>query len=61
MMNEKVWIAMLGIVVLISFSACTHEVGSKGWCTDMKQKPKGEWTVNEASAFAKHCIFKMEK
>jgi len=60
-MKEKMWIVMLGVFALTSFSACTKEVGSEGWCADMKQKPKGEWTANEASVFAKHCIFKMEK
>lgn len=36
--------------------ACT-QVGSEEWCQDMKEKAKGDWTVNEASDFAKHCIF----
>ncbi|MDD1824869.1 DUF3012 domain-containing protein [Photobacterium sp. ZSDE20] len=36
--------------------ACT-KVGSEAWCTDMKEKPKGDWTANEAGDFAKHCIF----
>ncbi|MFA0057162.1 DUF3012 domain-containing protein [Vibrio echinoideorum] len=36
--------------------ACT-EVGSEAWCVDMKEKPKGDWTANEAGDFAKHCIF----
>jgi hypothetical protein len=37
-------------------AACSPEVGSKEWCDDMKQKPKGEWTANQAADFAKHCI-----
>ncbi|MGD8110743.1 DUF3012 domain-containing protein [Vibrio sp. TRT 21S02] len=36
--------------------ACT-EVGSEEWCKDMQEKPKGDWTANEAKDFAKHCIF----
>ncbi|MDQ6959307.1 MAG: DUF3012 domain-containing protein [Mariprofundaceae bacterium] len=60
-MKRKVWIAMLGVFALISVSACTKEVGSKGWCADMKEKPNGEWTANEASAFAKNCLFKMDE
>jgi len=24
----------------------------------MVEKPKGDWTVNEAKAFAEHCVFK---
>ena len=39
------------------FSACAPEIGSEEWCEDMAVKPKGDWTVNEAQAFAEHCIF----
>lgn len=44
---------------LLSFvlAACSPEVGSDAWCKQMKDKPKGEWTANEAGDFAKHCIF----
>ncbi|MDH3760617.1 MAG: DUF3012 domain-containing protein [Gammaproteobacteria bacterium] len=38
--------------------ACTAEVGSDKWCENMKQKPKGEWSANEAKDYAKHCLFK---
>lgn len=34
------------------------KVGSEAWCNDMKEKPKGDWTANEAADFAKHCVFK---
>lgn len=46
-------------VVLIAgalAAACSPEVGSEEWCADMKDKPKGDWTANEATDFAKHCI-----
>ncbi|MBF4427871.1 DUF3012 domain-containing protein, partial [Vibrio anguillarum] len=33
------------------------QIGSDAWCEDMKDKPKGDWTANEAGDFAKHCIF----
>ena len=36
--------------------ACAPEVGSEAWCDDMKQKAKGDWTVNEAADFAKYCL-----
>ena len=45
-------IAMLG--------ACSAEVGSERWCKQMKEKPKGDWTANEAADFAKHCVFKSD-
>jgi hypothetical protein len=50
-------IAALGAVWAL-LSACSAEVGSKEWCADMKAKPKGEWTANEASDYAKHCLLK---
>jgi hypothetical protein len=46
------------LVVVMSLSACTPEVGSDAWCKQMEDKPKGDWTVNEAGDFAKHCVFK---
>ncbi len=39
-------------------TACSPEVGSEKWCAALKEKPKGDWTANEASDFAKHCVFK---
>ncbi|SEG68611.1 DUF3012 domain-containing protein [Marinobacterium lutimaris] len=40
----------------VALSACSPEVGSEEWCTDMKEKPKGEWTANELADFTKHCL-----
>lgn len=37
-------------------TACSPEVGSKAWCEGMNEKPKGEWTANEAADYAKHCL-----
>ncbi len=39
-------------------AACSPEVGSDAWCEDMAEKPKGDWTANEAAEFAKSCVFK---
>jgi len=40
----------------LALSACSPEVGSEDWCEQLKEKPKGDWTANEAGDFAKHCI-----
>ena len=32
-------------------------VGSDAWCEKLKEKPKGEWTVDEMKANTKYCIF----
>ena len=45
------------LLSLLTLGACSPEVGSEEWCNNLKEKPKGEWTANEAGDFAKHCIF----
>ncbi|KJS07704.1 MAG: lipoprotein [Gammaproteobacteria bacterium BRH_c0] len=45
------------LLTLAALSGCAPEVGSERWCEAMKEKPSGDWTVNEASDFARHCIF----
>lgn len=49
-------IAALAVTALLT--ACEPEVGSDEWCEDMVEKPKGDWTANEAAEFAGSCIFK---
>ena len=44
-------------VVALCLSACEPEVGSEDWCKKMEEKPKGDWSINEAKDYAKHCIF----
>ncbi|MBU1236961.1 MAG: DUF3012 domain-containing protein [Gammaproteobacteria bacterium] len=51
-------IAIVVVASLFSLSACAPEVGSDRWCANLKEKPKGDWSVNEATDYAKHCIFK---
>lgn len=47
-------------VMLAAFAlaACSPEVGSAEWCSQLKEKNKADWTANEAKDFAKHCILK---
>lgn len=40
----------------LAVTACSPSVGSPEWCTEMKDKPKGDWTANEATEFAKNCL-----
>jgi hypothetical protein len=47
----------LAFIAPLFLSACSPEVGSKEWCQDMQKKPKGEWSTNDAAAFAKSCVF----
>ena len=44
--------------VSLFLSACAPEIGSERWCNNLKEKPKGDWSMNEATNFTKHCILK---
>ena len=46
------------IALLLGLSACAPEVGSDKWCANLKEKPKGDWSANDAANYAKHCILK---
>jgi hypothetical protein len=50
--------AALLVISVMFLSACAPKVGSEQWCADMKGKPKGDWTANQAVDFAKHCVLK---
>ena len=48
-----------GLLVLIlacMTAGCAPEVGSARWCEQMREKPRGDWTANEALDFARHCV-----
>lgn len=44
-------------VALAVLAGCSPEVGSEEWCAKMKEKPTGDWTANEATEYAKNCVF----
>jgi hypothetical protein len=46
------------VAMLLVLYGCAPEVGSERWCNGMKEKPKGEWSANEAADFARHCLLK---
>lgn len=54
---KNMTLAVCGLFFALAVSACSPEVGSKEWCADLKEKPKGEWSANEATEFAKSCVF----
>jgi hypothetical protein len=49
---------LFSLMAAAMLSACAPEVGSKAWCEKMQQKTKGDWTANEATDYAKSCLFK---
>ena len=40
----------------MTLAGCAPEVGSERWCAAMDEKPKGDWTANEALDYGRHCL-----
>jgi len=54
---RTVWAIVSSLLLALSLSACAPEVGTKTWCEDMEDKPKGDWSANEAKDYTKYCVF----
>lgn len=53
------WLKLLLVtLVMLLITGCAPEVGSEAWCKKLSEKPKGEWTANEASEYAKSCLLR---
>jgi hypothetical protein len=56
--NARSSLLLLSILFALNLAGCAHEVGSPAWCADMREKPKGDWSANEATDYMRYCIFK---
>lgn len=57
MKNQYLPLKAAALMVLLAvLPGCAAEVGSERWCGQMQEKPKGDWTANEALAYAEHCL-----
>jgi len=54
-MSIRIWLIAFGLAALLVGCA---EVGSERWCENMKAKPKGDWSTNEAADYARHCLLR---
>jgi uncharacterized lipoprotein YajG len=54
--REKTMKYLVLAAAILLGSGCA-EVGSERWCKNMEEKPKGDWSTNEATDYAKHCVF----
>lgn len=59
-MTRTLFVAV-AIVAVAGLLGCSPEVGSEAWCKKMDEKPKGDWTANEAGAYTQNCIFRKSK
>ncbi len=53
---KKMLVTIFALLIALSFSGCSAEPGTKAWCDAMKQKPKSEWTADNAGTFTKYCL-----
>jgi hypothetical protein len=53
MMKGRTLIVALCTLVL---AACSAEPGSATWCDQKREQPKSEWTLEDATTFASHCL-----
>jgi hypothetical protein len=43
------------LIMLVALSSCA-KVGSDAWCEKQEDKPKGDWTANEAGDYTQYCV-----
>lgn len=53
---QRLLIALAAMMVTLTLVACAPEIGSRDWCNTMQHTPKPDWTANQTSDFAKHCL-----
>jgi hypothetical protein len=57
---RKTW-TIAPILLTLLLSACAPEVGTREWCEDMDDTPKGDWSTNDAKAYARYCVLNTYK
>jgi hypothetical protein len=55
---RSVSLALSTLVVFTLLAACSPEVGSPSWCQMMKEKPRGDWKVDEIGEYGKSCLLR---
>jgi hypothetical protein len=53
-------IRIVGLLALVLVLAGCDRVGSEAWCEKQQEKPKGEWTMEEAGDYTKYCVLGMD-
>jgi hypothetical protein len=54
-MDDSMKKVFLLLTTSLLLTACA-KVGSDAWCENLEEKPKGDWTVNEAGDYTKYCL-----
>jgi hypothetical protein len=56
-MNPRIFLALSSVILL---TACSDPIGSEKWCEKQGDKPKSEWTLEEAGDYTKYCVMNMD-
>ncbi len=51
----------LTLLMTVCLAGCEPEVGSDAWCENMEEQPAGDWSINQAADYAKHCLVKSDE
>ena len=54
---KSLWVVSSLLLSALVLAACEPEVGSDKWCQKMVDTPKGDWSTNDATEYAKSCVF----
>ena len=49
---------MVSCFSMFMLIACAPEIGSAEWCAELKKNPQGDWTIDDVTNYAKHCLLK---
>lgn len=50
----------VAVSMFVALTACAPKVGSEAWCNELKERSRGEWTLNETADFAKFCVLRLQ-
>jgi hypothetical protein len=56
-MKKFAKVTLFALFAATMLSACDSGPGAKVWCWYMDQKPKSDWSANDATNYAKRCLF----
>ncbi len=60
MMRIRAGLSATLVAAVFVLGGCSHKVGSEAWCQDLKDKSRGDWTLNETADFAKFCVLRLQ-
>jgi hypothetical protein len=59
-LNAALRLGVTAVLLGALVSACSPAVGTEAWCDAMEDKPKGDWSTNEATDYAQNCVFRKD-